>query len=482
MLEFLTNNNFKNMKNRILITIFSLSTLLFSSCANDDNYQTPIETLKTYEFTTTTTVLAVKTISPIVVTDGPSSGFVPPVEITNDDIIEAYVTSSDEKGTFYKSVSFQTLPTDGSDPIGFSVPMNITTTYGKGFNPGRKVYIKLKGLYSGIVYGSLQIGTLFEGSVGRIAENEWQKHLFPSATIEKENDFVRPFSLNDAFEDIIQNTLIELKDVQFEDGSLNRTYYDVDSGGGATNHTLTSTVSGGGNGKIIRFSSFAPFTGKSIPSRSGKIRGVLTKYQDTFQFIVRYESDIMLNLPRSYVSSPIGGTNINFNGSLTEPFTSYTLNASVFPNYINDQTSGSRYWQVKQFPSGTGNKYIEMTSFGGGGVNAKTYFLVPVDFTAANNFTFKEEIRYYRGGTALNVYYVKSEDFISGTLNVNSYVDITKKFNITYPSLDSSENSFNSAGTYAIPVNLTGTGFFVFEYVGTPTLTTTVQLDDITIN
>jgi Family of unknown function (DUF5689) len=470
------------MKNRILITLFSLSTLLFSACANDDTYQTPKETLKTYEFTTTTTVLAVKTNSPFVVTDGPATDLVPPVEITADDIIEAYVTSSDEKGTFYKSVSFQTLPTDGSDPIGFSVPINITTTFGKGFNPGRKVYIKLKGLYSGIVYGSLQIGSLFEGSVGRISETEWQKYLFPSATVVNEDDFVRPFSLNDAYVDNIQNRLIELTNVQFEEGSLNRTYYDVDSGGGATNHTLGSTVLGGGSGEIIRFSSFAPFTGKSIPSGSGKIRGVLTKYQDTFQFIVRYENDIKLNGPRIYISSPIGGTTINFAGSLTEPFTSYTLNASVFPNYINDQTSGNRYWQVKQFPSGTGNKYIEMTSFGGGGVNAKTYFFVPVDFTAANTFTFKEEIRYYRGGVALKVYYVKSENYISGGLNINSYVDITKKFNISYPTLGTSENSFNSAGTYAIPASLTGTGYFVFEYIGTPELTSTVQLDDITIN
>jgi hypothetical protein len=82
----------------------------------------------------------------------------------------------------------------------------------------------------------------------------------------------------------------------------------------------------------------------------------------------------------------------------------------------------------------------------------------------------------------LKVYYVKSENYISGGLNINSYVDITKKFNISYPTLDTSENSFNSAGTYAIPASLTGTGYFVFEYIGTPVLTSTVQLDDIIIN
>lgn len=459
------------MKNKILIIVFGLTTLLFSACANSDYYSAPESSLTTYELTPTTTVAVENT-----------AATASPTQYTEEKILEAYVTSSDEKGAFYKSISFQSIPSDASAPIGFSIPINATTLYSKGFTPGRKVYIQLKGLYRAKVYGALQIGSLYEGTIGRISEFEWKNHLFPSATIVNENNFVRTLSLAAAFTDANQNTLIELKNVQFEETSLGRTYYDIDSGGGATNHTLGSTVANGGSGKIIRFSSFAPFTGNNVPSLSGTIRGVLTKYDTDFQFIVRYENDIKLNLPRSYNSTPIGGTNIVYTGSLSEQFTSFSVSNTVFPKYINDQTLGNRYWQVKQFPSGTGNKYIEMSSFGGGGVNAKSYFMVPVDFTSANNFTFKEEIRYYRGGVALKVYYVKSENFTSGIIDVTQFRDITDKFIITYPTLDESEFSFNSAGTYAIPAALEGTGFFVFEYTGTPTLTTTVQLDDITIN
>ncbi|QBZ97031.1 DUF5689 domain-containing protein [Flavobacterium sangjuense] len=453
---------------------------LFSGCASDDHYTTPEDTLTTYELTTTTTVAAVKAAAPTVDDTPPS--LTPPIEYTAEDIIEAYVTSSDAQGTFYKSISFQTIPTDGSNPIGFSVPLNATTLFGKGFTPGRKVYIKLKGLYTGIVYGSLQIGSLYEGTVGRISEFEWKNHLFPSATVEPESAMLRTMTLAQAYSDANQNTLVDLDGVEFSDSSINRTYYDVDSGGGATNHMLTSTA--GGTERIIRFSSFAPFTGKMVKTGSGKIRGVLTKYQSDFQFIVRYEKDIQLTLPRFDATPAVGGTAMVFGGTMNEPFTSYTItNQSVFPKYINDPVVGSRLWQLKTF---SGNKYIEMSSFNGSGnpgVPARTLFLVPVDFTAANTFTFKKEIRFNSGGIALKVYYVTAANYTLGTpVNMSNFVDITSSFNIGYPAVGSSENAFSSPGTYNIPASLAGNGYFVFEYIGTETITTTVQIDDIIIN
>lgn len=450
--------------------LLSLAIVLFSGCASDDHYTTPENTLTTYELAVTRTVASVN-----------SAATGTPVQFTADDVIEAYVTSSDAQGTFYKSISFQTIPTDSSNPIGFSVPVNATTLFGEGFTPGRKVYIQLNGLYAAKVYGSLMIGSLFEGSIGRISEFEYKDHLFPSATVVPESAMVRTMTLAQAYTDAVQNTLVELNNVQFSDSSINRTYYDIDSGGGATNHTLVSST--GGSEQIIRFSSFAPFTGKMVPTGSGQIRGVLTKYSSDFQFIVRYESDIQLTQPRFDSTPAVGGTALVFGGTLNEPFTSYTTtNQSVFPKYINDPVVSSRLWQLKTF---SGNKYIEMSSFAGSGnpgVPAKVLFLVPVDFTAANSFTFKEEIR-FNAGEALNVYYVTAANYTLGQpVNMGNFVNITSSFNITYPASGSSENAFNSAGTYNIPSTLTGNGYFVFEYVGTTTVTTTVQIDDIVIN
>lgn len=456
------------MKKIILKSVLLLSVTIgiLSSCASDDAYDVPEQTLVTYELTTTTTVEAV---------DAAATGA--PVLFTTDAIIEAYVTSSDEKGTFYKSISFQTIPADGSAPTGFSVPINATTLYGEGFTPGRKVYIKLNGLYSAIVFGSLQIGSLYEGTIGRISEFEWQNHLFPSSTIVGEETFVRTLSLAAAYADVNQNTLVELDAVQFSEASINRTYYDVDSGGGATNHTLISAT--GGAEQVIRFSSFCPFTGNQVPTGSGKIRGVLSKYDTDFQFIVRYESDIKLNEVRFDVTPPIVGSNIVYNGTLNEPFTPYDVNASAFPGYINDAVIGTRYWQVKTFG---GNKYIQLSSFGGTPEVNRALFIVPVNMGAANTMSFKTKSG-FDNGSPLKVYY-STNYAVGGNINEATLVDITGSFSIPTGSSSGYPTNFSASGNYSIPASLTGNGFFIFEYKGNGNggVTTTMQIDDIVIN
>lgn len=460
------------LKSLLLVTI----SLGISSCVNDDSYSTPTNTLETYELTTTTTVAAVNTAATAT-----------PVEYTADDIIEAYVTSSDESGTFYKSISFQTIPTDGSAPIGFSVPIDVTTLYGKGFTPGRKVYIKLKGLYTARVFGSLQIGTLFEGGVGRISVFEWKNHLFPSATVVDEDTFVRTLTLAQAYTDANQNTLVELDAVQFTDGSINngtnnRTYYDVDSGGGATNHLLTALT--GGTQRIIRFSSFAIFTGNEVAQGSGKIRGVLSKFNSDFQFVVRYESDIKLNNPRVDVNPPIVGNAIQFLGAFTENFESYTSGTGSagqnnFPKYINDPVKGSKTWRTRL---SSGTKYIEMSSFGSPSEDNRTLFIVPVDMTAANNFSFQTRTNFYNGQT-LKVYY--STNYVPGNnISTATLVNITSNFSIS--TANTSTAAFTNSNVYQIPPAVTGNGYFIFEYIGsalsTPAVTTNMQIDNIVVN
>jgi len=459
------------MKKSIFKNIFTLAltVISLSSCVNDDSYDVPENALQTYDLTSTIAV------NQIVATSTP-------VLYTANDIIEAYVTSSDEKGTFYKSISFQDLKNTSATIKGFSVPLNITTLYGKGFTPGRKVYIKLKGLYVANVFGSLQIGSLFEGSIGRIGEDVWQNHLFPSGTIVPESELVRPFSLSAAYTDANQNTLVDLSPVQFDESSINRTYYDVDSGGGATNHAIIATS--GGTNRILRMSSFCPFSGKTVPSGSGTIRGVLTKYDTDFQFIIRYESDFKLNSPRVDVFPPIVGNSIQYLGAFTENFESYTAGSATtgqnnFPKYTNDPAVGSKTWRTR---SSSGTKYIEMSSFGNPVENNRTLFVVPVDMTAANNLSFKTRTNFYNGET-LKVYY--STNYTPGTdINTATLVNITSNF--TFSTANTSTATFTNSGVYAIPSSITGNGFFIFEYKGSglssPALTTNMQIDDIVVN
>jgi hypothetical protein len=126
-----------------------------------------------------------------------------------------------------------------------------------------------------------------------------------------------------------------------------------------------------------------------------------------------------------------------------------------------------------------------MSSFGSGGKN-KTYFIAPVDLTAASNFSFKSNVGFWNGA-ALNVYYVLAANYTpGGVIDVTKMVNITSSFTIPTTPTSGYGASFTSSGIYAIPATATGNGFFVFEYAGnaaaSPAVTTTIQLDNITVN
>lgn len=215
-------------------------------------------------------------------------------QYTGDDVIVGYVTSNDQAGNFYKSISFQTENGD----LGFSVPIDQTDLY-TIYNPGRKVYIKLKDLYTQISHDGLEIGALYEGEVGRIDINQFTNYLIPSCDDPLlENDMVKTVTI-DQITDAHINTLIELSGVQFEDAAIGSTYYDADNVlGGATNWDVMDVS---GNALIFRTSQYADFAGVSVPEGNGTIRGVLTKYYNDYQLIARSADDVDLSGDRKRI-------------------------------------------------------------------------------------------------------------------------------------------------------------------------------------
>lgn len=459
------------MKKNIIVLTFTISTALFS-CVNSDNYSTPDLSEEC------TTVPVTKTVQDIAAL---ATGTVQQYSTTVDDVIEAYVTSSDEGGNFYKSISFVSV--DGVK--GFSIPVDDYNLYSK-YEPGRKVFIKMKGryFYNNSLTNALEIGSLYDNGapiadeVGRISNVEYQNVLLRGCDKVDESALVNSMTIAAAQTDANLNKLIEFSNVQFVDGNVGKTYFDSNNQiGGATNNVISDNT---GNTIVVRVSEFANFASKTIPSLNGKIRGVLTKYLGTYQFMVRTENDINLTNPRFDSAPPLGGTSLVYNTTLNEPFTSYTAtNQQVFPAYINDAVVGSRYWQVKTFG---GNKYIQMSSFGGTPEANRTMFIVPVDLTAASVFSFKTKAGFVNGN-CLKVYY--STNYVpGGNVDDATLVDITSNF-ILSPGLTSGyPANFTSSGNWNIPVGLTGNGFFIFEYSGNGNggTTTTMQIDDIVIN
>ncbi|MXN92553.1 hypothetical protein GR160_15090 [Flavobacterium sp. Sd200] len=467
------------MKNYIkTIAITALVSAAIAGCNNNDDYGIPNKVT-----TCTEPVVTVnKTVAEVIAATNSQVRQYP----DNDDTMEAYVTSSDERGNFFKIVSLQTLPTDGSAPLGFSVAIDANTLFGHGFYPGKKVYIKLKDLYYATVEGSAIYGAAYRGSsgteaitVGRIPESAFKKSILPSCSEISEEQLARPLTLTQAMTNRNINTLIDLQGVEFGDEFVGGTYFDANdeanTAGGATNRTLVDRT---GASIVFRTSSFANFSGNKISGKSGVVRGILTKYAGVFQFVARYESDIRLTEDRFDNSPPITGANITY-GLYNENFTSYAANNRIFPNAINDPAIGSRYWDVRIFNN---NKYIQMTSFGGVAETNRTLFIVPVDMTLATTFSFKTASG-YDNGSVLKVYY--SLNYVpGGNITDATLVDITSNFNIPAGPPAAYASGFTPSGNYSIPAELTGNGYFIFEYRGKGGSgpTTTMQLDDIVVN
>ena len=260
-----------------------------------------------------------------------------------DDIIEAYVVSSDEHGNFFKSISFQTLATATQPAIGFSVPVDVSNTY-IDFRLGNKVYLKLKDQYTDIFYGGLRIGNIFvnsfnEGGVGRLSQNEYKKVLNASCTTVSEAVLTKSIALSEVLNDKYLNTLVELSDVQFSAEAIGRHFYESSNDvGGGTNWNLEDKL---GNKLFFRTSSYADFASGIVPSGSGKVKGILTKFGTDYQLVARSEKDVSL----------AGKRNAPF---FAENFETIVANTNInLAGWSNIVQKGSLYWKGSVY-SGNG--------------------------------------------------------------------------------------------------------------------------------
>ena len=452
------------MKTTILksFLFLAISAVIMSSCVNDDDYQTP--ELNCVE----PNLAATKTMQEVF--DMASAS---PLLYTEDDVIEAYVVSSDQSGNFFKTIHLQSAEND----LGATILVdyaNASTLY----QVGRKVYIKLMDRHIQIKDGGLLIGQLDGSSIFRISQFNVTKTLQRSCVgMKTESELVQNITIDEAISsNDYLNMLVEFDMVQFKSSAVGQPYHNPANGNSGTNHALTDID---GNTIIVRSTSFSQYAANLVPEESGKVRGIVTRFGAIYQFTPRFESDIKLDQPRFYINTQLGGTALQFLGSRVETFDGFALNNRIFPGYINDAFVGGRYWEVKNFG---GNNYIQMSSNASNEVNT-VYFMVPVDFTTANTISFKSKDG-FNNGNVLKVYY--TTNYTPATdISAATLVDITSQFTIASGTATGYANNFTNSGNYSIPAAVTGNGFLIFEYSGTgiaPLRTTTIQLDDITIN
>lgn len=364
----------KNLK--FLALAFTAAT--FVSCVNDDFKEPDLSG----ECTTLTPTKTVQEIAALATTSY--------VKYEGEDIIEAYVTSSDAGGNFYKSISLVSV--DGQQ--GFSIPVDDYNLYTK-YEPGRRVYVNMKDRYIVRENNALVIGSLYNGGtpditnddeVGRISPVEYKNVIIRSCDKVNEDEYVNNLTISQTLNNNNINKLIELNNVQFSDASLNQNYYDTDvyTIGGGTNHNI---VDAAGNTLIVRVSEYATFASAPIPSGNGKIRGVLTKFGSTFQFMIRSLDDVQLTGPRIL------------------PLFEETFSTSAsFANWAKPSVIGSQVWQLN---AGAGNPAgcADMNGYSGSAQNNEDWLISPaIDLTSAPSATLTFQTQRPFSGTNLQVF------------------------------------------------------------------------------
>lgn len=341
------------MKPNFNFLFFSLTiVILFTSCVNEA-VDVPRLTCTQSDLKVNRTVAEVRENANAIVT-----------QYKYDDIIEAYVVSSDESGNFFKSISFQTLATATTPAIGFSVPVDASNLY-IDYRLGNKVYIKLKDQYTDISFGGMRIGSIFvnsynEGGVGRLSQNDYKNVLNASCTNVKEELLIKTISMQELLSDSNLNTLVELSDVQFTADAIGRHYFEeTNNVGGATNWGLMDKL---GNQLYFRTSSFADFSSSLVPNGSGKVRGVLTKYGTDYQLLPRSEKDVVIT------------------GIRTAPFFSEDFETVInksnlsIPGWANIVQKGALFWKGTVY---SGNGYAEFNISGAKVISNVAWLISP---------------------------------------------------------------------------------------------------------
>ena len=205
-------------------------------------------------------------------------------EITDDWQLQVVVNGNDEGGNLYKQISVQ-------DPTGaIIVGINGSNLY--PYMPvGQQLLITLKGLHIGGYRKQAQIGALYKGSsIGRMDTDVWEQHvrLLKEGEIEAKVDTV-DFDEN-ADKYILSGRIVKLSGVTISGEGTQ--VLAPDDGSVALSSNCANRLINGNPSLVLRTSSYSKFANRAIPKGKADVYGVCTRYNNTWQILMRTESDL----------------------------------------------------------------------------------------------------------------------------------------------------------------------------------------------
>lgn len=345
--------------------IFSaISMLTFSSCVKTDDYELP-EIKCTNRFAAANHPL----------TDLAVIAKVKPTEadiIKEDYIVEAYISSSDESGNIYKMMFLQDKPENPTQ--GIEIDIDGGNQY-LDYPTGSLVRINLKGLIVQGINGNIKVGSFDPNyPIGRINPNKLSNYMARVCDGQKAVvTAIKPLEFN-SIADALKNgahinQLVKIKNVQFEDPELTKTFAD-ESGTG--DRYITDKKAGRLD---LRFSNYATFAKSPISpkyAKSGDIVLLLSRFTSssnatifTDQAYIRNLDDI--NFPNDRFNpgepdAPSASAVNLFAGSDFENWTTFLSSVNTFglkpyaTQGVGLGYNGTNSLQIKGTP--TANDYV----------------------------------------------------------------------------------------------------------------------------
>lgn len=279
-----------NIKTTYLL-IFALACTLFSSCMNGDWDEPDFNGAAPYGNNSLTEQNVIPIAELIKKYPNVFASTDQNKQIDEDIMIKGRITGNDVGGNIYKQVTLQ----DNTAAIIIAINEGGLNGY---LAEGSEILVDLKGLYIGGYRKQPEIGAPYNGSsIGRMQKDIWAKHFkilgSPDASL------IQPVDFNTIKKEMDANCakLVTLKDVTFKEADGKSTFSTGTSTGNAVNQELDDY----GSKVVIRTSTYADFAAITLPydtvakkKLKCDITGIATRYNSTWQILIRKTSDIVV--------------------------------------------------------------------------------------------------------------------------------------------------------------------------------------------
>lgn len=220
------------------------------------------------------------------------------VKIEEDMQIKGVVTGNDYAGNIYQQIPVQ-------DETGALV-VGVSASALHGFLPeGQEILIDLKDLYIGGYGEQCQIGSVYTSpntgktGIGRMDRYTWQKHfrLLGEADVAKADALAEDFDpskLTDAsYMEANAGKLMTIRRVSFLNADGKSVFAPDDGSVALTSNCANRALKEYSSKNIVvRTSTYADFAQEIIPGGTKDIKGIFTRYYDTWQILLRSTDDI----------------------------------------------------------------------------------------------------------------------------------------------------------------------------------------------